>query len=229
MSGSQSVFANGEAADSAAKSSRAICRSRPPPLRRRIDDLSRHDGVDGFHDRLQFVGRKLLFKLGFDEVALPPGRGDQQNQPVNGNAPRCEDGDQAALAMSGQNHRREFPAAAQIIHERRRIVDKVAEAEIFRPPEFRLPSAGAAFVVTKCRDFARDQLLGELLQRRGFDLRSVAVMVGRSGARDQKYDRWPFHIGRHGQYGVDGADPDLGLVSGCIDGHPGKAEDRERA
>ena len=105
------------------------------PLRRRIDDLAGHDGVDRLHDRLRASsGGSFCFKLSLDEVALPPGRGDQQDQAVNGDAPRGQDGDQAALAVSDQNHAREFSAAAQVVHQRRRIVDIVLEAKIFRRP-----------------------------------------------------------------------------------------------
>ena len=40
------------------------------PRRRRIDDLARHDGVDGFRDRRELFRRKLLIELCLQQVAL---------------------------------------------------------------------------------------------------------------------------------------------------------------
>ena len=223
-----------------AKSSRATCRSRPPPMisvgwsicfKGSIGSSVKAEAMPGCIDGgiespggggsticpammasialaigANMSGANGLFKLRLEQVALPPRGGGQQDQAVDGDAPRGQDRDQPALAVSDQNDFREFPAAAQIIHQRDRIVDIVLEAKILRPAEFRLPSAGAALVVAQRRDLARDQLLGEFLQGRGLDLRSVAVMVGRAGARDQQRDRRLLDIRRHRQHRIDGAD-----------------------
>ena len=106
------------------------------------------------------------------------------------------------------------------------VVDIVLEAEIFRSTQFRLPTAGAALVVAKRGDVARQQLFGELLQRRRLDLRSIAVMIGRARARDQQRNRRPLDARRDRQDGVDAADGDPAFLSaGVDDGHGNREQD----
>ena len=49
-----------------------------------------------------FSGGSCLFELRLEQVALPPCGGGQQHQPVDRDAPRGQDRDQAALAVSDQ-------------------------------------------------------------------------------------------------------------------------------
>ena len=72
-----------------------------PLLELTIGDLL-HRTADRFGDRLELIRRKLLFQLGLEQVALPPRRGRQKNQAVDGDAPRRQDRDQTALAVSDQ-------------------------------------------------------------------------------------------------------------------------------
>ena len=186
--------------------------------------------VDGLQDWLKHVGGNLLsFKLGLQKVALFSRRRGTQDQAIYRHAPRGEDRDETAFAVSDHSRAREFAAVAEIIHERDGIVDKILEAEILRLAEFLLPSACAALVIAERCDVARCQLLGELLQRGGFDLRSIAVVIGRSRSCDQKRDDRPFDIRWRRQYGIDIADTNRGFLAAGDHRCAEKLADCERA
>ena len=114
------------------------------------------------------------------------------------------------------------------------IVDKILETEILDPSELRLPAVGAAFVVAERGNAARAESVGKLLQRRRFDLRPVAVVVGGAGAGDQQRDRRARDLRGCGEDGVDGGNAELRLLSGSVhnkdsDNQGDRAKNRRRA
>jgi len=133
-------------------------------------------------------------------------------RPSTGTRKGGEDRDEAALAVADQDDLRKLLAVAKVADQRRRIVDVILEAEVFGVAELRFPSARAALVIAERRDAARGQLFGELLQRGRFDLRPVAIMVDRAGARDEKRNGWPLNSGQNGEIGIRRADPDFAFL-----------------
>ena len=153
-----------------------------------------------------------FFELGLDEIALPSGRGNSNTSRSTGTRRAVRIGDQPALAVSGRP-REIFGCRADTSpapsHRR-----QIAGSGNPRAARYPASSRRRRACHSAASLFARHQLLGEFLQRRRLGLRSVTIMVGRSGAAIRSTDRRPLDIRRHRQHSIDEADASLGFV-GC--------------